>query len=115
MAFFRTAAFAEIMPAIENERVVLRPPQMADFAEWAALRERSRAFLKPWEPVWPVDDLTRGAFRRRLKRYAEDQRADQSYSFFIFAQAGRRTGRRHHAGECAPRRRPGRQYRLLDR
>jgi [ribosomal protein S5]-alanine N-acetyltransferase len=84
MAFFRTAAFAEVMPAIENERVMLRPPQMADFAEWAALRERSRAFLKPWEPVWPIDDLTRGAFRRRLKRYAEDQRADQSYSFFIF-------------------------------
>jgi [ribosomal protein S5]-alanine N-acetyltransferase len=83
MAFFRTAAFAEVMPAIENERVMLRPPQMADFAEWAALRERSRDFLKPWEPIWPADDLTRGAFRRRLKRYAEDQRADLSYSFFI--------------------------------
>ena len=47
------------------------------------MRERSRDFLKPWEPIWPADDLTRGAFRRRLKRYAEDQRADQSYSFFI--------------------------------
>src|ERR1700726_2799927 len=84
MAFFRTAAFAETRPAIEGDRGALRQPQMADHPEWAALRERSREFLKPWEPIWPVDDLTRAAFRRRLKRYAEDQRTDQAYSFFIF-------------------------------
>jgi [ribosomal protein S5]-alanine N-acetyltransferase len=59
---------------------------MADYAEWAGLREKSRAFLVPWEPTWPADDLTRGAFRRRLKRYAEDQRTDQAYAFFIFRQ-----------------------------
>src|ERR1700722_1013985 len=85
MAFFRTAAFAETMPAIEGDRVMLRQPQMSDHPEWAALRERSREFLKPWEPIWPVDDLTRAAFRRRLKRYAEDQRTDQAYSFFILS------------------------------
>ncbi len=84
MAFFRTAAFSEAMPGIEGHHVVLRPPQMADYAEWASLRERSREFLRPWEPIWPADDLSRGAFRRRLKRYAEDQRCDQAYSFFIF-------------------------------
>jgi len=84
MAFFRTTAFLESLPAIEGDLVVLRQPQMADHQEWAGLRERSRQFLKPWEPIWPVDDLTRGAFRRRLKRYAEDQRSDQAYSFFIF-------------------------------
>jgi len=57
---------------------------MADYSEWAQLRERSRRFLTPWEPLWPRDDLTRGAFRRRLKRYAEDVRSDQAYPFFIF-------------------------------
>ena len=41
-------------------------------------------FLTPWEPTWPPDDLTRGAFRRRLKRYAEDQRGDLAYAFLIF-------------------------------
>ena len=87
MAFFRTATFAEALPAIEGAGVTLRQPQMSDHAEWAALREKSRAFLEPWEPVWPADDLTRGAFRRRLKRYAEDQRSDQAYSFFIFRSA----------------------------
>jgi [ribosomal protein S5]-alanine N-acetyltransferase len=87
MAFFRTVSLPETPPAIERYGVLLRPPQMADYAEWASLRERSRAFLVPWEPTWPADDLTRGAFRRRLKRYAEDQRTDQAYAFFIFRQA----------------------------
>jgi len=87
MAFFRTAGLAESMGAVEGDRVALRMPQMSDFPEWAALRDQSRDFLKQWEPIWPVDDLTRGAFRRRLKRYAEDQRSDQAYSFFIFRKA----------------------------
>ncbi len=84
MAFFRTVSFTEPMPAIAGSGIYLRAPQMADYAEWAQLREQSRNFLVPWEPSWPADDLTRGAFRRRLKRYAEDQRTDQSYAFLIF-------------------------------
>ena len=52
--------------AIEGEQVRLRPPRGGDFAEWAELRRVSRSFLKPWEPTWPPDDLTRAAFRRRL-------------------------------------------------
>ena len=87
MAFFRTVSLAEPAGAIEGKGVMLRPPLMSDFEEWAALRERSRGFLTPWEPTWPMDDLTRGAFRRRLKRYAEDQRTDQAYAYFIFRSA----------------------------
>ncbi len=83
MAFFRTINFSEPLPAIEGDGVVLRTPQMTDFGAWAALREKSREFLTPWEPTWPDDDLTRGAFRRRLKRYAEDMRTDQGYAFLI--------------------------------
>ena len=84
MAFFRTVSFNETMPAIAGAGVTLRVPQSGDYAEWAALREKSRDFLTPWEPTWPADDLTRGAFRRRLKRYAEDQRNDLAYAFLIF-------------------------------
>ena len=75
---------AETKAIIEGEGVYVRSPQMADYPEWAGVREASRAFLTPWEPTWPVDDLTRSAFRRRLRRYADDQRADQSYAFFLF-------------------------------
>ncbi|MDB5602282.1 MAG: Ribosomal-protein-S5p-alanine acetyltransferase [Xanthobacteraceae bacterium] len=84
MAFFRTASFSDSLPAIVGEGVMLRAPQIADYAAWAELREASRDFLVPWEPTWPADDLTRGAFRRRLRRYAEDQRMDLAYPFFLF-------------------------------
>src|SRR5262245_18200346 len=84
MAFFRSVSFSEQVPAIAGESVLLRAPQMADHAEWAALRAASRDFLTPWEPIWPADDLTRAAFRRRIRRYAKDQRGDLAYPFFIF-------------------------------
>lgn len=83
MAFFRTINFSEPLASITGEGVTLRTPQMTDYAEWAALREGSREFLKPWEPTWPADDLTRSAFRRRIRRYAEDLRTDQGYAFLI--------------------------------
>jgi ribosomal-protein-alanine N-acetyltransferase len=84
MAFFRSVSINETLPAIAGAGVTLRVPHGGDYAEWAALRESSRAFLVPWEPTWPADDLTRGAFRRRLKRYAEDVRSDLAYAFLIF-------------------------------
>jgi ribosomal-protein-alanine N-acetyltransferase len=87
MAFFRTVSLAESLPAIDGDSVALRVPQMVDFPEWAALRELSRDFLTPWEPIWPADDLTRGAFRRRIRRYGEDLRTDQAYAFFIFRKS----------------------------
>jgi ribosomal-protein-alanine N-acetyltransferase len=87
MAFFRTVSFSEQLPAIAGLGVFLRAPQMADYSEWMALREASRDFLTPWEPTWPADDLTRGSFRRRIKRYSEDQRGDLAYPFFIFRKS----------------------------
>src|SRR5262249_3760604 len=84
MAFFRTVSLSDPMPAITGNGIALRAPQMSDCAEWAALREASRDFLTPWEPTWPADDLTRASFRRRIKRYSEDQRGDLAYAFFIF-------------------------------
>jgi [ribosomal protein S5]-alanine N-acetyltransferase len=87
MALFRTVSFSEPMPAVVGEGVYLRAPQSADHAEWAGLREASRGFLTPWEPTWPSDDLTRSAFRRRVKRYSEDQRSDLAYAFLIFRTA----------------------------
>jgi [ribosomal protein S5]-alanine N-acetyltransferase len=83
MAFFRTINFSEPLASIAGEGVTLRTPQMTDYNEWAALRDASRAFLTPWEPTWPADDLTRGSFRRRIRRYAEDLRTDQGYAFLI--------------------------------
>jgi ribosomal-protein-alanine N-acetyltransferase len=84
MALFRTISSPEPLPPIVGDGVILRMPQMSDFAAWVELRETSRKFLTPWEPTWPADDLTRPSFRQRLKRYAEDLRTDQAYPFFLF-------------------------------
>jgi ribosomal-protein-alanine N-acetyltransferase len=69
---------------VEGEGVWLRPPRASDFAEWRELRAQSRAFLQPWEPTWPADDLSRAAFRRRLLAYARDREAGLAYPFFVF-------------------------------
>ena len=117
MAFFRTVQLAAPFPAIAGRRrITARAADGAISTEWAALREESRDFLTPWEPTWPADDLTRGAFRRRLRRYAEDMRSDQAYPFFLF----RKTGNGALLGgltldQYPPRRRAGRQPWLLGR
>ena len=84
MAFLRSVGGFDVSLQVPGQDVRLRTPQMSDYAEWAVLRERSRSFLTPWEPTWPKDDLTRTAFRRRLRRYAQDIRDDQAYPFFVF-------------------------------
>ena len=88
MALFRSLWPSEALPAIEGRGVHLRVPRLADFEEWSQLRAESRGFLAPWEPVWPEDDLTRPAFRRRLQRYEHDRQADLGYSFFVLDERG---------------------------
>lgn len=51
---------------IETERLTLRPPIHSDYRAWAALRRDSEAFLKPWEPTWASDHLSRKAFTNRV-------------------------------------------------
>lgn len=73
---------------IEGRELFIRPPADYDWADWAQLRERSRDFLVPWEPTWPADCLTRSAFRRRLRHYAEEWHSGIGYAFFIFSRNG---------------------------
>lgn len=70
----------------ETARLVIRPPRREDFEAWADLRAKSRDFLEPWEPIWPEDDLTATAYRRRLARVDEEARSDLAYAFFIFGR-----------------------------
>jgi [ribosomal protein S5]-alanine N-acetyltransferase len=78
---------AEAGYAVDAERVRLRTPRASDFTAWSALRSASQAFLQPWEPTWPSDDLTRPAFRRRLQLYQRDQELGQGHAFFVFRRS----------------------------
>jgi ribosomal-protein-alanine N-acetyltransferase len=84
MALFGLARSVDPQPLVRGDGLYLRPAIAADYSAWARLREQSRAFLAPWEPTWLSDDLTRAAFRRRLRRQAEDMTGEESFAFLIF-------------------------------
>ncbi|HKD48510.1 MAG TPA: GNAT family protein [Rhizomicrobium sp.] len=85
MAFMRGLTFpGGQQPVIRGQDVYLRYPRIGDYANWARLRGESREFLSKWEPVWADDELTKGAFRRRIKRYHKETRLDSAYVFFVF-------------------------------
>ena len=65
MALFRLPSSGPAALIPRGQGLLLRAPQMSDFPQWAQLREHSRAYLTPWEPIWPSDDLSRAGFRRR--------------------------------------------------
>jgi ribosomal-protein-alanine N-acetyltransferase len=83
--FLRQPPWIGSSHSIRGRRVYLRQPQSGDWAEWAQIRAESRAFLVPWEPTWAPDELTRNAYRRRLRRYARDAREGLGYAFFMFS------------------------------
>lgn len=89
MAFFKSLGFTSSIPVIDGNGVFLRLPRMADFEEWSAVRGASREFLAPWEPLWPDDDLTRSAFRRRIRRYERDLHEETGYAFLVFRKSDR--------------------------
>lgn len=86
MALFRLSSSAPVLVP-RGRGLFLRAPEMSDFLQWRQLRECSRAYLTPWEPIWPADDLTRAGFRRRLRRYAEGIAEDRSYPFIVFRES----------------------------
>lgn len=88
MAFLRAISTNNTSPMLRTSRVTLRPPVLGDFMQWAKLRETSRTFLAPWEPIWPPDDLTKVAFRRRIRRYQREIRSGMGYPFLIFSPDG---------------------------
>ncbi len=84
MSLLRPGVLPEADLRIETPGYYLRPPVMSDFGPWCELRTESQSFLKPWEPLWPNDDLTKSGFRRRLRRYAKDRREGRSLAFLLF-------------------------------
>jgi [ribosomal protein S5]-alanine N-acetyltransferase len=87
MAFLRSNLIDDDAPVLRTGRLLLRAPAMGDFAAWSNLRAVSRGHLTPWEPQWPLDELARVSYRRRLRHYARDLKDDTGYAFLIFGAA----------------------------
>ena len=72
---------------IETERLTLRLPMHSDFRAWSALRRDSEAFLKPWEPTWASDHLSRKAFTNRVYWAQRSVANGTALPLFIFRRA----------------------------
>ncbi len=86
MAFLRPNLVHDPAPFVRGGGLILRPPAASDYVAWATLRAASRAHLVPFEPQWAHDELTRAAYRQRLRRYQRDVKEDAGYAFFIFSE-----------------------------
>ena len=71
--------------ALVGENLYLRHPTFGDYRQWALVRGQSAGFLKPWEPLWPRDDLTPEGFHRRMERFRQDMRQGRSLPYLIFS------------------------------
>ena len=89
MAFMRPNLSLDATPVLRRGALLLRAPHITDHLQWAKLREASRGHLAPFEPLWAEDELTRTAYRERLRRYQREAREDQGYAFFVFGDLGR--------------------------
>jgi ribosomal-protein-alanine N-acetyltransferase len=87
MAFLRSSLISDVATTVRGERVILRAPQLVDYGPWAEMRAESRTHLQPWEPTWPRDDLTKSTFKRRVRHYQREARADQGYAFLVIDPA----------------------------
>jgi [ribosomal protein S5]-alanine N-acetyltransferase len=63
---------------------MLRAPVLNDFEAWVELRQTSKNFLQPWEPLWSSSEFSKFSFRARMKHYQQQIKDDLSYPFFIF-------------------------------
>lgn len=67
---------------IIGESIYLRPPFLADYEAWAALRTGSRDFVSPYEAEF--GEPTPEAFTRNLVRWHDELAHDRAYSLFAF-------------------------------
>ncbi|WP_109260950.1 GNAT family N-acetyltransferase [Hyphobacterium indicum] len=84
------ALWRDDSPTIELETrdLVLRAPRAEDYEAWAKLRAASRRHTEPWEPSWTEDELTRTAYRGRLRRYDLDWKEGRGAPFFVIRKRG---------------------------
>ena len=86
----KVPAAPPVFAPLSNQELFLRHPAKGDFSQWANLRAASADFLRPWEPLWPQDDLTPQGFRRRLDQYQRDRRLGRSLPYLIFRREDER-------------------------
>ena len=71
---------------IPQHGLYLARPNQSHFEQWLSVRAESADFLRPWEPEWPADDLTRLGYKRRLAAYERHRQSGWGKTFFLFSE-----------------------------
>ena len=78
--------------ALGGPRVDLRPLTSTDFEQWRAVRERSREWLEPWEPLpdptSPDPATDPDAFKARCGAWERQRHFDTAYGYGMFVHDG---------------------------
>jgi len=78
--------------ALGGPRVDLRPLTSTDFEQWRAVRERSREWLEPWEPLpdptSPDPATDPEAFKARCGAWERQRHFDTAYGYGMFVHDG---------------------------
>jgi len=69
---------------LEREAVFLRPAMLDDYSQWLDVRSKNQLFLRPFEPQWPKDCLTKDFFYRRVENLKTQWNSDKTYNFLVF-------------------------------
>ena len=67
-----------------GKKVILRNPKKENWKEWAELRQKSRNFLQPWEPIWPNNFLTKKSFSNFINMIEDSIKKKNWLQFFYF-------------------------------
>ena len=66
-----------------NEALKLEHPRMKHLKQWQEVRSANRYFLKPWEPKWPHDALSKKDFVTRVKQVNSNARLRSGFSYLL--------------------------------
>lgn len=84
MLFIDLNARPPAAPMLVGDTVLLRIAGYGDYAAWTALRRESRDHLVEWEPAWRDNDLSRDAYRLRIRHQWREVRRGAGLPFLVF-------------------------------
>lgn len=70
-------------PQLKGQRIYLSVPKIENYKDWEEVRRRNQDFLKPYEPKWANNPLSKEFFKQRLKRQKKAMNAGRGVFFLI--------------------------------
>ena len=80
--FNRTLTIEKSM-YLHGAEVYLHPMRVRDGRDWVKLRNQSRDFIEPFEPLWAQGEIKLEDYRRRRENLLRDMQADRGYGFLM--------------------------------